>query len=94
MNSQAKKFILGALAVVIVVYVGDAVYPTWNSSCAGKTLASGIHVPPSSTPHIADEKRVMRPVQPPGCTIKPNNMLRAAFNHFYPLPEGYPKEEL
>lgn len=94
MNPQGKKFVVLIAAVILAWYAGDAIYPTWNSVCKGNTLPSGLNVPAASTPHIADEKRVLRPVQPPGCTITPNNGLRKAFNYFYPLPEGYPKEQL
>ena len=79
-GKNKKPFIIIA-AILVIAYVGDAIYPTWDWSCAGRSLAHGLHAGPQSIPELKDaDERVMSPSRPKGCVLRAHNLLRQAYD--------------
>lgn len=77
--STGKKWAPAVIALVVVGYTADAVYPTWDWQC---TAQGALHAMPS-IPEVSDDPQTGGPfrhlsmTRPKGCTATPHNLLRA-----------------
>ena len=74
-----KKFGIGLAILVLVLYLADAIYPTWDVDCA--IDRSGIFPMAPSVPEFREDPtvRVMSPTPTKGCKLTPNNKARHVF---------------
>jgi hypothetical protein len=81
----SRKTWLSVVTLAVVVYVADAIYPTWTWECRGRGYTSNdLSLPVSalSIPELGDEgdRRAMRVSHPQGCSIHANNFARRVFD--------------
>lgn len=74
-----KKIGIGLAILVVVLYLSDAIYPTWVSECTVNRAIQFSKVP--SVPELQEDPtvRVMSPTPTQGCKLTPNNKARQAF---------------
>lgn len=78
--SAGQKWFFAVIALVVVGYTADAVYPAWDWEC---TARGELHAMPS-IPEVRDDPQTGGPfrhlsmTRPKGCTATPHNLLRGA----------------
>lgn len=77
-KGSGKKWIYVAVAVVVLGYVADAVYPKWEWECSAQGEFHAMSYIPEvkDDPHTGGPFRHLSLTIPKGCKATPHNLLR------------------